>query len=136
MRTMDALRGNLYDEFRPQIKMLEELQIDDAIPDSMLHPLVATKKVTQVRAPLVSIQDSQPEILPIEQESKQIAALDLPPVGPLVRPQIDIDSTVYIMKHPLMPWIKGKVGKRRLSCDFLGIILYINVHAIFCFSVS
>lgn len=133
---MDALRGNLYDEFRPQIKMLEELQIDDAIPDSMLHPLVATKKVTQVRAPLVSIQDSQPEILPIEQESKQIAALDLPPVGPLVRPQIDIDSTVYIMKHPLMPWIKGKVGKRRLSCDFLGIILYINVHAIFCFSVS
>ncbi|XP_076233694.1 SET domain bifurcated histone lysine methyltransferase eggless [Calliopsis andreniformis] len=109
MRTMDTLRNSLYNEFRPQIQMLQELQIDDGVTDNHLYPLVATKKVTQVRVPPISIQDSQPEILPIEQENRQVAALDLPPVGLLVKPPIDIDSTVYIMKHPLMPWIKAKV---------------------------
>ncbi|XP_031841422.1 SET domain bifurcated histone lysine methyltransferase eggless isoform X2 [Nomia melanderi] len=109
MRTMDTLRNNLYNEYRPQIQMLQELQIDDGISDNALYPLVATKKVTQVRVPPAILQDSQPEILPIEQDNKQILALDLPPTGPLVKPQVEIDSIVYIMKHPLMPWNKAKV---------------------------
>lgn len=108
---MDTLRNSLYDEFRPQIQMLQELQIDDVSMDNVSYPLVATKKVTQVRVSPALLQDSQPEILPIEQDNKQIIALDLPPTGPLVRPQIDVDAIVYIMKHPLMPWIKGKVNK-------------------------
>ncbi|XP_076163343.1 SET domain bifurcated histone lysine methyltransferase eggless [Ptiloglossa arizonensis] len=120
MRTMDTLRNSLYDEFRPQIQMLQELQIDDVSMDNVSYPLVATKKVTQVRVSPALLQDSQPEILPIEQDNKQIIALDLPPTGPLVRPQIDVDAIVYIMKHPLMPWIKGKVqtvvSKSPLHC--------------------
>lgn len=112
MHTMDILRNNLYDEFRPQIQMLQELQIDDAYMDNGLYPLVATKKVTQVRVlPSSVLQDSQPEVLPIEQDNKQVVVLDLPPIGPIVRAQIEVDSIVYIMKHPLMPWIKGKVCK-------------------------
>ncbi|OAD54674.1 Histone-lysine N-methyltransferase eggless [Eufriesea mexicana] len=110
MRTMDTLRNNLYDEFRPQIQMRQELQIDDGYVDNILYPLVATKKVTQIRVPPSSmLQDSQPEILPIEQDNRQVVVLDLPPIGPIVRAQIDVESIVYIMKHPLMPWIKGKV---------------------------
>ncbi|KOC60821.1 Histone-lysine N-methyltransferase eggless [Habropoda laboriosa] len=110
MRTMDTLRNSLYDEFKPQIQMLQELQIDDGYMDNVFYPLVATKKVTQVRvAPFTLSQDSQPEVLPIEQDNRQIVVLDLPPIGPLVKPLIDMDSIVYIMKHPLMPWIKGKV---------------------------
>lgn len=88
MRTMDTLRNSLYNEFRPQIEMLQELQLDDGFTDNVLYPLVATKKVTQVRVSPALLQDSQPEILPIEQENRQIAALDLPPTGPLVKPQI------------------------------------------------
>ncbi|XP_017890661.1 histone-lysine N-methyltransferase eggless [Ceratina calcarata] len=107
MSTMDTLRNRFYDEFKPQIQMLQELQIDDGCMNNTLHPLVATKKVTQVKvAPSV---DSQPEVLPIEQENRQIVVIDLPPIGPLVKVQIEVDSIVYIMKHPLMPWIKGKV---------------------------
>ncbi|XP_046146084.1 histone-lysine N-methyltransferase eggless [Osmia bicornis bicornis] len=110
MGTMDILRNRLYDEFRPQIQMLQELQIEDEYVDNNLYPLVATKRVTQMRFPsAVLLQDSQPEILPIEQEHKQVAAVNLPPMGVLVKRPIDVDSTVYIMKHPLMPWVKGKV---------------------------
>ncbi|XP_050588559.1 histone-lysine N-methyltransferase eggless isoform X2 [Bombus affinis] len=110
MCTMDMLRNNLYDEFRPQIQMLQELQINDGYVDNGLYPLVATKKVTQIRiASSSTLEDNQPEVLPIEQDNSQVVVLDLPPIGPLVRAQIDIDSIVYIMKHPLMPWIKAKV---------------------------
>ncbi|XP_054001755.1 histone-lysine N-methyltransferase eggless [Hylaeus anthracinus] len=120
MHTMDTLRNSLYDEFRPQIQMLQELQIDDVSSDSGSYPLVATKKVTQVRVSPSAVQDNQPEILPIEQDNKQVIQLNLPPTGPLVRPQIDVDTIVYIMKHPLMPWIKGKVqtvvSKTPLHC--------------------
>ena len=120
MHTMDTLRNSLYNEFRPQIEMLQELQLDDGFTDNVLYPLVATKKVTQVRVSPALLQDSQPEILPIEQENRQIAVLDLPPTGPLVKPPIEVDSHVYVMKHPLMPWIKGKVqtvvAKNPLHC--------------------
>lgn len=112
MSTMDILRNRLYDEFRPQIQMLQELQIEDEYVDNNLYPLVATKRVTQMRFPsAVLLQDSQPEILPIEQDHKQVAAVNLPPMGVLVKRPIDVDSIVYIMKHPLMPWVKGKVIK-------------------------
>ncbi|XP_068979687.1 histone-lysine N-methyltransferase eggless [Bombus flavifrons] len=110
MCTMDMLRNNLYDEFRPQIQMLQELQINDGYVDNGFYPLVATKKVTQIRiASSSTLEDNQPEVLPIEQDNSQVVVLDLPPIGPLVRAQIDIDTIVYIMKHPLMPWIKAKV---------------------------
>ncbi|KAL2725053.1 histone-lysine N-methyltransferase eggless-like [Vespula squamosa] len=118
---MDTLRNGLYDDFRPQIRMLQELQIDVDYEENIAHPLVATKKVTQVRmSPCKMQQDSQPEILPIERDNKQIVALDLPPSGPLVKAQPEIDSIVYIMKHPLMRWIKAKVqnvvSKSPLHC--------------------
>lgn len=105
MRTVDKLRDNLYEDFRPQIKMLEELQINDEI-----HPLVATKKVTQVRVPPSALlQDSQ-EVLAIEPLStKEVAVPNLPPIGSLVKRAPAMDDIVYIMKSPVMPWIKAKV---------------------------
>lgn len=110
MRTMDKLRNNMYEDFRPQIKMLEELQLNDEITEGA-HPLVATKKVTQVRVPPSSLlQDSQLEVLAIEPSgTKEMIAPKLPPTGPLVKRAPEIDDIVYIMKTPVMPWIKAKV---------------------------
>lgn len=126
MHTMDTLRNNLYDEFKPQIQTLPELQIEDGFIDNTFYPLVATKKVTQIKVPsstlLQDTQQDNPEILPIEQDNKQVVVLDLPPVGPVVKQQIDVDSIVYIMKHPLMPWIKGKVVM------FFMYIVFIRIH--------
>lgn len=110
MRTMDKLRNQLYEDFRPQIKMLEELQINDGVPENAL-PLVATKKVTQMRVPPVTLaQDNQLEVLAIEPSSiKKVVVPKLPPTGPLVKSPPKIDSVVYIMKNPVMPWIKAKI---------------------------
>ncbi|XP_071636747.1 histone-lysine N-methyltransferase eggless isoform X1 [Temnothorax longispinosus] len=110
MCTMDKLRNNLYEDFRPQIKMLEELQINDEITETA-HPFVATKKVTQVRVPpSSSLQDNQLEVLAIEpSSSKQIIAPKLPPPGPVVKRSPEVDDIVYIMKSPVMPWLKGKI---------------------------
>ncbi|XP_011144404.1 histone-lysine N-methyltransferase eggless isoform X2 [Harpegnathos saltator] len=109
MKTMDKLRNELYDEYRPQIKMVEELQITDG-PTETLFPFVATKKVTQVRhAPIAMPHDNQVEILPIEQDSNEIVIPNLPPCGPLVRAIPDLNSNVYVMKSPLMPWQKAKI---------------------------
>jgi len=110
MRTMDKLRNNLYDDYRPQIKMLEELQINDEITENA-YPLVATKKVTQVRVPPSSLlQDNQLEVLAIEPlGTKEIVIPNLPPTGPLVKRAPEVDDIVYIMKSPVMPWIKAKV---------------------------
>lgn len=109
MRTMDKLRNNLYDEFKPQIKMLEELEINDQ-PAKIVYPFVATKKVTQVRIPPnASLQDNQPEILPIEQDIKEVIAPNLPPTGPLVKPTPEVDNVVYTMKSSLKSWTKAKV---------------------------
>ncbi|KAK2580401.1 hypothetical protein KPH14_006152 [Odynerus spinipes] len=119
--TMDTIRNNLYEEFRPQIRLLQELQIDTNYEEAAVHPLVATKKVTQVRIPPSTVQqDSQPEILPIERDNKQKVILNLPPSGPLIKRQPEIDSIVYIMKHPLLRWVKAKVlnvvSKNPLHC--------------------
>ncbi|XP_018338470.1 PREDICTED: histone-lysine N-methyltransferase SETDB1 isoform X2 [Trachymyrmex septentrionalis] len=110
MRTVDKLRNNLYDDFRPQIKMLEELQINDEITEAV-HPLVATKKVTQVRVPPSSLlQDNQLEVLAIEPScTKEIIIPNLPPTGPLLKRSPEVDDIVYVMKSPVMPWIKAKV---------------------------
>ena len=110
MRTVDKLRNNLYEDFRPQIKMLEELQINDEITETA-HPLVATKKVTQVRVPPSSLlQDNQLEVLAIEPScTKEIIIPNLPPTGPLLKHSPEVDDIVYVMKSPVMPWIKAKV---------------------------
>jgi len=125
MRTMDKLRNNLYDDYRPQIKMLEELQINDEITENA-YPLVATKKVTQVRVPPSSLlQDNQLEVLAIEPlGTKEIVIPNLPPTGPLVKRAPEVDDIVYIMKSPVMPWIKAKV------CS-----LYCTYHAKLFFSL-
>lgn len=109
---MDTLRNELYDVYRPQIKMVEELQINDG-PADIVHPFVATKKVTQVRvAPVALPQDNQVEIVPIERDAKEIVIPNLPPSGPLVKAVPDVDSIVYVMKNPLLPWQKAKVCTR------------------------
>ena len=110
MGKLDKLRNSLYDEFRPSIKMLEDLTICDGVPDNHQFPLVATKKVTQIR-PSNSIlaPDNQPVILEeIERDSVKVAA-DLPPPGPLVKTLPEVDTIVLVMKHALIPWLKGKV---------------------------
>lgn len=112
MKKMDKLRNELYDVYRPQIKMIEELQINDG-PVESLYPFVATKKVTQVRvAPPGLPHDSQVEVVPIERDVKEIMIPNLPPSGPLVKAVPDIDNIVYVMKNPLMPWQKAKVCTR------------------------
>lgn len=115
---MDKLRNNLYSSSKPQIKMMPELQIHDAgsfIPEQPRMPLVATKKVTQMRnippprPPLSVSRDTQPEIMPLERVATHKIGIDVPPAGPLVKVQPIVDSVVYVMKHPVVPWIKGKV---------------------------
>ncbi|XP_014476372.1 PREDICTED: histone-lysine N-methyltransferase SETDB1 isoform X2 [Dinoponera quadriceps] len=110
MKTMDKLRNDLYDEYKPQIKMLEELQINDGPVAESLCPFVATKKVTQVRVQSAALShDNQVEILPIERDGKQMMVPDLPPTGPLVKTAPEVDNFVFAMKTPSQAWIKGKV---------------------------
>ncbi|XP_012288677.1 histone-lysine N-methyltransferase eggless [Orussus abietinus] len=117
MHKLDVLRNNLYDEFKPKIKELEALQIFDESVDDPYYPLVATKKVTQVRiAPGVMSQDGMPEVLPLERVNRQTQGIDLPPSGKLERLLPDVDNIVYVMKHPLAPWIKGKVQRVESLC--------------------
>lgn len=106
---MDKLRNSLYDEFKPQIKILEEVDLDAGFFDNSTLPLVATKKVTQMRIPPLTMPDNQPEIMPLDGIETPVAAIDLPPAGPLVKPLPDVGDVVYIMKNPLMPWVKAKV---------------------------
>ncbi|KAL6259594.1 hypothetical protein P5V15_009511 [Pogonomyrmex californicus] len=108
MCNMDKLRNNLYDDFRPPIEMLEELQINDGV---IGNALVATKKVTQMRVPLSSVQqENQLEVLAIEPSgTKSTRIPNLPPTGPLVKRSPHADDIVYVMKTPFMPWIKAKV---------------------------
>ncbi|XP_032664339.1 histone-lysine N-methyltransferase SETDB1 [Odontomachus brunneus] len=108
MKTMDKLRNELYDVYRPKIKMVEELQINDG-PVESLYPFVATKKVTQVRVTPGLSHDSQVEVVPIERDVKEIVIPNLPPAGPLVKAVPDVDNIVYVMKSPLMPWQKAKI---------------------------
>lgn len=131
MRTVDKLRNNLYEDFRPQIKMLEELQINDEITETA-HPLVATKKVTQVRVPPSSLlQDNQLEVLAIEPSgTKEIIIPNLPPTGPLLKRSPEVDDIVYIMKNPVMPWIKAKVCRIFIHLYCISI-LYLIIQNIF-----
>lgn len=110
MSNMDKLRNSLYEDFRPQIKMLEELQISDCNVKSA--PYVATKKVTQMRVPTASPPDNQLEILAIEplNTKKILKVHNLPaPCGPLIKPTPEVDNNVYITKNPVTPWIRAKV---------------------------
>ena len=108
---MDNLRAFLYNDFKPNIQLLEELKIEDSI-DNVNHSLVATKKVTQIRVPpKQQVQDSQPEILQeIERDNRLIQSMELPPAGQLIKPVPEVDDYVFTLKHPLFPWIKGKVN--------------------------
>ncbi|XP_001603698.1 histone-lysine N-methyltransferase SETDB1 [Nasonia vitripennis] len=111
MLKLDKIRSTLYYEFKPNIQMLEELKIEDSI-GHINYPAVATKKVTQVRPPVnkTQPQDNQPEILQeVERDNRLIQSMDLPPSGHLIKPVPEVDDYVFTMKHPLFPWIKGKV---------------------------
>ncbi|XP_014205106.1 histone-lysine N-methyltransferase eggless [Copidosoma floridanum] len=172
MKRLDLIRSTFYNEFKPSIKMLEELKIEDEIPS---FPMIATKKVTQICPPprpqiqlhpqppqrqrqphptpgpqpkpkpqsqpltppsitiqaqtkaqtpvqsqtqiqikpqapiqIQTQQDNQPEILQ-EVGGGVARSSDLPPAGQLIRPVPKIDDFVFIMKHPLFPWIKAKI---------------------------
>ncbi|XP_066600380.1 histone-lysine N-methyltransferase eggless isoform X2 [Prorops nasuta] len=108
MGKLDGLRKTFYDDFRPQIKLLKELQIEDPPNAGNSVPLVATKRVTQVRASSRT-QDNQLEVLPLEGDWSESRSSMLPPTGPLVKTIPEVDYAVFIMKNPLMPWVKGKV---------------------------
>lgn len=119
MKKLDSIRSSLYNNFQPSFKMEQELIIEDRLHtvDPQIrnadHSLVATKKVTQIRAPSFNQppQESQPEILEeIERDNKLIQSMELPPQGQLVRPVPNVDDFVFTMKHPLVSWIKGKVS--------------------------
>lgn len=116
MGKLDKLRNSLYDEFKPSIRMLEDLTISDGVQDNTQFPLVATKKVTQIRnTPAVTVQDNQPIILEEIERDTVKAAADLPPLGPLIKPVPEVDTAVLIMKHALIPWLKAKVGLHFLA---------------------
>lgn len=112
MSEMDKLRNSLYEDFKPRISMLKELNIDADIQETPIFPLVATKKVTQMRVTPRILPDSQPEILPLDQVDNGSIAVDLPPAGPLVKPVPEIGDVVFVMKHPLLSWVKAKVSRR------------------------
>lgn len=134
MDQLDSMRNNLYDEFKPKINLLNEINIQESgFVETSLYPAVATKKVTQIRHMYTpkteepSQVDNQPEILQeVESDSKKFGA-DLPPTGPLMKPIPEVDSTVYIMKNPLSPWIKAKVGKN----DFKFLDSFWLIHSYF-----
>lgn len=123
MKKLDSIRSSLYNQYKPKFEMKDELNIVDQLKGIDLqhknydHSLVATKKVTQIRAPpsmqstiKAPPQESQPEILEeIERDTKLIQSMELPPSGQLVRPVPNVDDFVFTMKHPLVSWIKGKV---------------------------
>ncbi|KAL7299254.1 hypothetical protein TKK_0007844 [Trichogramma kaykai] len=114
MGNLDSYRRQLYDEFKPDIKMLEELTINDdnATTNTSSSAQVATKKVTRGQCSNLSnsIVDNQPEILQVAAPSnKLLGTMNLPPTGQLIKPVPEIDDYVFTMKHPLFPWIKGKV---------------------------
>lgn len=114
MCTVDKLRNKLYEDFKPHIKMIQELQINDEIKEAAPQ-LVATKKVTRVRKVLPSLlQENQLEVLAIEPFSKQIRLPDLPPTGALSKRPPVVDDIAYVMKSPVMPWIRAKVCRKSL----------------------
>ncbi|XP_034935600.1 histone-lysine N-methyltransferase eggless [Chelonus insularis] len=110
---MDSIRSSLYDHFKPEIKYLEDIQIDDVpVENNALVPLVATKKVTQIRTPPVAVKipdNSQIEVMTVEPKEKTSTSYGLPPNGPLIRKPAEVEDLVLVMKHPLIPWRKAKV---------------------------
>lgn len=107
MRDMDKLRNKLYEDFRPQIKMLEELQITDE-PVENIHLAIATKKVTQIQHLSTILTQDQPDVMAIKTCNKTTVP-NLPPNGPLFKRRPEVDLNVLVMKSPVMPWIKAKV---------------------------
>ncbi|KAK0175942.1 hypothetical protein PV328_000131 [Microctonus aethiopoides] len=110
---MDSIRNKLYDEFKPDIRNLRELHIDDSPAENTAvqhHSLVATKKVTQVRTPpAIKVPDNQVEVMSVEQKDKSKMEHGLPPHGALIRRAAEVDNSVLVMKHPLIPWRRAKV---------------------------
>lgn len=107
MSNMDKLRNKLYEDFRPQIKMLEELQITDE-PVENIHLTIATKKVTQIQHLSTTLPQDQPDIMAIKTCNKTTIP-NLPPNGPFFKRRPEVDLNVLVMKSPVMPWIKAKV---------------------------
>ncbi|XP_012264079.2 histone-lysine N-methyltransferase SETDB1 [Athalia rosae] len=106
---MDRLRNSLYDDFKPQIRMLPELDADVETTETLPFPLVATKKVTQMRIVPPALPDSQPEILPCDEIEAQVDKVDLPPAGLLKKSTPEVSDAVFVMKHPLMAWVEARV---------------------------
>ncbi|CAG5104386.1 Similar to egg: Histone-lysine N-methyltransferase eggless (Drosophila melanogaster) [Cotesia congregata] len=112
---MDSLRSNLYNQFRPDVKEIKEIHIEDPPADTIPHPPVATKKVTQIiRAPTVqptstAQPDNAVEVMSVCPKGKINMELGLPPQGNLVRRAAEVDNLVLVMKHPLLAWRRAKV---------------------------
>ncbi|XP_008556889.1 histone-lysine N-methyltransferase SETDB1 [Microplitis demolitor] len=112
---MDSLRNNLYKNFKPDIKYIQELHIEDPPADTIPHPLVATKKVTQITRPppippQPSIHPDNPiEVMSVNPKGKLGIEHGLPPQGNLIRRAAEVENIVLVMKHPLLAWRRAKV---------------------------
>ncbi|KAJ8687450.1 hypothetical protein QAD02_023244 [Eretmocerus hayati] len=122
MQKLDQQRSMLYDEFKPSIKMLEELKIEDCI--GAPNPLVVSKKVPQNRQQNNSIvQDSQPEILQeVERDNRLLQDMHLPPSGRLIKPVPGMDE-----------FVKNLNGKQMAACYPSPVIIPVGTRVVAMF---
>ena len=104
MLKLDKLRTNLYNEFKPTIKLLPSLDIDDTYRARVPHAPVATKKVTQVQMPYRPPPHLQSQLQRQRQPQPQPQSQLLPQSQPQSQPQQDNQ-----------PEILQEVGSGRLS---------------------
>lgn len=103
IKQMDSLRNSLYSGCVPEIRMLEELQIHDPPPakSPSVVPTISPTKQTPS-----NFTDS--EVTPLHAVNRSLG-YDLPPQGPFSKQFPEVETKVFVMKHPLMPWVRGKV---------------------------
>ena len=101
----------MYAGYVPEIKMLEELTIHDPPlqkPAAQIQIARARPSMTSLSRHVPATTANDSEVMPLHAVDRSVG-YDLPPLGPLVRQFPEVDTQVFVMKHPLMPWIKGKV---------------------------
>lgn len=119
IKKMDSLRNTLYSSCVPEIRMLQELQICDP---PVVKPQVMPSKNLPIKrqpppAPVVPTTDC--DVTPLHAVNRSLG-YDLPPQGPFKKELPEVESKVFVMKHPLMPWVRGKcqqiVTRSPLQC--------------------
>ncbi|XP_043284861.1 histone-lysine N-methyltransferase eggless [Venturia canescens] len=104
-KQMDSLRKSLYSTCVPEIKMLQELQISDP---PKIPIITGNNPPIKRQTPGSSIAATDCDVTPLHAVNRSLG-YDLPPQGTFTKQMPEVDYKVFVMKHPLMPWVRGKV---------------------------